>query len=128
MISFDDLYDDNPWWKDGSKFYDRQIRIWNESIIKWDPRIRRKFDFKNDIVYSLRGPRQVGKTTLVKLQIKDLLNQNISRWNIFYYSFDLSRTPKDLVEILKAFLENTKIQRVGNRTYLFLDEIAKIRG
>src|SRR6266566_3947383 len=127
MISFDDLYDDNPWWKDGIKFNDKELRIWNESIIKWDPRIRRKFDFSNDIVYSLRGPRQVGKTTLVKLQIKDLLMQNIVRWNIFYYPFDLSRSPQDLVDILKVFLENTKVQRRENRTYLFLDEIAKIK-
>jgi uncharacterized protein len=127
MTSFDELYDDNPWWKNGSKFSDKEIRIWDTSIIKWDPRIRKKFDYNNDIVYSLRGPRQVGKTTLIKLQIRDLLKQQISRWNIFYYAFDLSRTPQELVDILKVFLENTKIQRRENRTYLFLDEIAKIR-
>jgi predicted AAA+ superfamily ATPase len=127
MISFDELYDDNPWWKDGIEFNDKELRLWNESIIKWDPRIRKKFDFNNDIVYSLRGPRQVGKTTLAKLQIKYLLQRDISRWNIFYYPFDLSRTPQDLVDILKVFLENTRIQRARNRTYLFLDEIAKIK-
>ena len=88
MISFNDFYDDNPWWKDGIEFNDKELRTWNESIIKWDPRIRKKFNFNEDIVYSLRGPRQVGKTTLTKLQIKHLLQQGVSRWNIFYYPFE----------------------------------------
>lgn len=127
MISFANLHDDNPWWKYGSEFNDKEIRIWNESIIKWDPRIRKKFNFSSDTVYSLRGPRQVGKTTLVKLQIKDLLGQGTSHWNIFYYPFDLVGTPQDLVNVLKTLLENTKIQTGKSRTYLFLDEIARIK-
>lgn len=128
MVLLPDLVEDNPWWKSPDEISnDDKITEWEASSIKWDPRIRHKFDYSNDIVYSLRGPRQVGKTTLIKLQIRDFLNSGISPWNIMYYAFDIDNTPKHLVDIIKNYLDNTKLQRKNKRCYLFLDEISSIK-
>lgn len=122
------LSDDNPWWKSTEKINDDpQIIEWEKSSIKWDPRIRHTFDHTNDLFYSLRGPRQIGKTTLVKLQIREFLQNGISPWNIMYYAFDIDNTPTKLVEIIRNYLENTVRQRKDNRSYLFLDEVSSIK-
>ncbi len=102
-------YDDNPWWTDIDEInQEREIKNWEDSPIKWDPRIRQAFDFTNDIIYSLRGPRQVGKTTLLKLQIREFLQNGVSPWNIMYYAFDVDNSPKNLVEVIENYLNSTK--------------------
>jgi len=128
MAILADLSEDNPWWKSKEKIIqDPKINEWENSIIKWLPRISYTFDFDTDLVYSLRGPRQIGKTTLVKLQIKKLLDSGVSPWNIMYYAFDIDNTPKNLVDIIKNYFDNTSRQRKNNRSYLFLDEISSIK-
>ncbi len=128
MVLSNDLFEDNPWWKSRHEISnDPKIKEWGESLIKWDPKIRQTFDYTKDIVYSLRGPRQVGKTTLIKLQIRAFLLGYKDPWNIFYYAFDIDNTPKDLVNIIKNYLDNTRRQRGNRRTYLFLDEVSSIK-
>jgi len=61
MIKESDIRDLNPWWKESSKILtDKKIREWEESEIKYDPRLRHviKYDFEpsNTVVYTLRGP------------------------------------------------------------------------
>ena len=127
MATFTELYDDNQWWESQDNIdVDPKIADWNESEIKWDPRIRHTFDYSTDIIYSIRGPRQVGKTTLIKLQIRDFLRQGISPWNMMYYSFDTDKSSKRLVELIENYLNSTKRQRGKRRSYLFLDEVSKI--
>lgn len=123
-----DLVQHNPWWKSKKQIeFDPKIKEWNESVIKWDPRIRHTFRYGTDVVYSLRGPRQVGKTTLIKLQIRDFLTKGVSPWNIMYYAFDVDNSPKDLINVVTNYLDNTKRQRKDGRCYIFLDEISSIK-
>ena len=83
MVKVSDLRSVNPWWKSPDAINkDAQIVQWEDSNIKYDPRLRKRFDYDHDIVYSLRGPRQVGKTTLIKLQIREFLQDKISPWNV----------------------------------------------
>ena len=58
------MFDQNPWWEDASNIrLDPHIRAREESVLRWSPQIC----FEGaDLVYSLRGTRQVGKTTTVK--------------------------------------------------------------
>jgi hypothetical protein len=131
VIRDSDIRDLNPWWKNKDKINDdKKIREWQNSTIKYDPRLRRKinYDFEpnNSIVYTLRGPRQVGKTTLVKIQIKEFLEKGISPWNILYYSLDLANTQQDVVDVVEKYMKMTKRQRGDNRCYLFLDEASSV--
>lgn len=106
---------------------DMKIVDLDKSIIEWNPRIAYTFDFSKDLVYSLRGPRQVGKTTFVKLQIKQKMTEGVSPHNIMYYAFDVDTTPKDLVDIIRDYLDNTQRLRKNNRCFIFLDEISAVK-
>lgn len=96
-------------------------------MVSWKPRIAYTFNFSKDLVYSLRGPRQVGKTTLIKLQIKQKLDEGVSPYNILYYAFDVDTTPKDLVNVIKEYLDNTERLRKDSRCYIFLDEVSAVK-
>jgi len=121
----------NPWWKDPANILkDKKIKEWENSTIKYIPRLKYKitYDFEpsNTVVYTLRGPRQVGKTTLVKLQIKEFLQKKISPWNILYYSLDLANTQQDVVDVVETYMKISARQRGDNRCYLFLDEVSSV--
>ena len=118
----------NPWWESKNKILDDpKIEEVNNSKIKWDPRIRQTFKYETDTIYSLRGPRQVGKTTLIKLQIKEFLEKGTNPWNILYYAFDVYNSSKELVEIVRTYLEETSKFRDNSRCFLFLDEISSVK-
>ncbi|MYG33522.1 MAG: ATP-binding protein [Cenarchaeum sp. SB0677_bin_16] len=128
MSIFTDLVEDNPWWRDPSLIgRDMKIVDLDGSVVNWKPRIAQTFNFSKDLVYSLRGPRQVGKTTLVKIQIKQKLDEGISPHNIMYYAFDVDTSPRDLVNVIKTYLDNTERLRKGRRCYIFLDEVSAVK-
>jgi len=117
----------NPWWRDAESIQsDMHIMEYTGSSAKWNPRIRHFFDMNTDSVYTLRGPRQVGKSTLMKLIIRDLLMEGIDPRNIFYWTCDLVEGPKSLVELIESFLDLIGRRREGRR-YIFLDEISAVK-
>ncbi|NWG36693.1 ATP-binding protein [Nitrososphaera sp.] len=122
-----DLVDQNPWWKKREVIgQDKHLTELEKSSVKWQPRIRYKFNLGKDIVYTLRGPRQVGKTTLLKSMIRDLLGKVPDPRLIFYYTCDLIDNPKELVGTVNSYLDSTRPDR-KKRAYLFLDEISSVR-
>lgn len=79
-----ELMDQNPWWrKPDSILKDKYILALTKSKVRWEPRLKYKFDLNTDAVYALRGPRQVGKTTLLKDIIKHLIDSGTQPRNIF---------------------------------------------
>ena len=133
MIQESTIWSANPWWKDPLRIRDDQkIKDWEESATRYEPGLLRaiRYDFapSNTVVYSLRGPRQVGKTTLVKLQIREFLDRGVCPWNIFYYTLDLAGTAQDLVGLIERYMKTSSGLRGENRCYLFLDEISSVSG
>jgi predicted AAA+ superfamily ATPase len=118
----------NPWWKNKELILeDRNLKKRYSSKVDWTPRLKYKFKLWEDVIYTLRGPRQVGKTTLVKIMIKELLlEQGVSANRIFFYSCDLVSSPKELANILECYLQNTR-ELTDERLFLFIDEISSIR-
>ena len=116
----------NPWWKNPEAIEDdKYIAALKESKVPWDTRLKYKFE-RRDIVYTLRGPRQVGKTTLLKDMIRDLINSGVSPRSIFYYTCDLIDNPKGLVETVSKYLDSIRSSS-DKRVYIFLDEVSSIR-
>ncbi len=117
----------NPWWRGSERIEsDRQIVDFNNCPIKWNPRIRHFFDLNSKAIYTLRGPRQVGKTTLVKLMIRRLLGEGVSPRRIFYYTCDLIEGPTKLVSIIEEYLGYSERYSDSTR-FIFLDEISAVR-
>jgi hypothetical protein len=125
MVSFDELAMQNPWWGDSANINaDGKIKSFDSATLRWYPRLRRYLDLDKDVLYSIRGPRQVGKTTLVKLIVRDLLKER-KPFDIFYYSCELVKDPKELYSILDTFLQWSRHQGPG-RKLICLDEITQV--
>jgi len=116
----------NPWWSDAARIdSDKNLKAVENSSIKWRQEKVVSFDLEKDAVYTLRGPRQVGKTTLIKNMIRGLLKSGTKPQSIFYYSLDLERKPEDIMRIFQQFLEFSNAYKIP-RKYVFLDEITLI--
>ena len=116
----------NPWWENpGNIELDRYISAYQQSLIQWRPDVFSKFDFNQDAVYTLRGPRQVGKTTLTKMIIRDLLKSGVSPKAIFYYSCDLIPGAEEVFQLIRQYHEFSQPLKFKRR-YVFLDEISLV--
>src|SRR3989338_8672846 len=116
----------NPWWaKKESIDEDVKIKEFLAAPVKWRPRLLKYMPLDRDVIYSVRGPRQVGKTTLVKVVIKDLIEKNTNPIDILYYACDLIRTPGMLYNLLETYHSWNRTLSEG-RIRIFLDEISAI--
>ena len=126
-MEFTSISQQNKWWKDSSEIHnDLHIRAFENAKIQWEPRIKHFIKFDADRIYTLRGPRQVGKTTLVKNLIRDLLIGGSDPKSIFYYTCDMIANEKDFVELIYLYLDWVSVFQL-DRKYLFLDEISAVK-
>ena len=116
----------NPWWKDRDWHRrDLLIRNFYDSALKSEPRLY--FHLKKRIttpntygIITIRGPRRVGKTTLIKLLIKYLIEEKkIDPRTVFYISLDYEGL-KD-VKLIKLLEAIAKLESNADK-YVFLDE------
>lgn len=130
MAIFDisQLAEQNPWWIDKNKILkDFIISALTKKKLQWDPHIRYYIKLDNDVIYTIRGPRQVGKTTLMKIIIRDLLiSQKIKPENIFFWSCERNDS-KELNQIVQTYLD-WRLNFPEERKYIFLDEICAVKG
>ncbi|MDT7858863.1 MAG: hypothetical protein RQ930_02340 [Candidatus Aenigmarchaeota archaeon] len=76
----------NPWWKDKAEIEnDEDIRKWKEGKRKWIPSEINEISLKLFSLDFVFGPRQVGKTTLLKLLIKKLLDEGVGKRENFLF-------------------------------------------
>lgn len=108
------FYEFNPWWEEEYNFqlYDRN---------KYTRKIKEKL--KTNRIILLAGLRRVGKSSIMKLMIKKLLNEGLSKENIFYVSLDdFLLDEKTIIEILSEYRKMMK-KKKEETVFLFLDEI-----
>ena len=75
-------------------------------------------------ILSLLGLRRTGKTTLLKQLIDYLIiEKNIPRLNILYYTFD---EPAEWPEVLDEYLKVSQRELDSPALYFFLDEVQKL--
>lgn len=126
IFDISQLSENNPWWVDKRSIcFDKHVKDLDKLKYQWKPGIKHYINLQNDVIYSLRGPRQVGKTTLIKTLIKELLiERDVKAENVFYWSFE-NNDSKELHKIIDTYLK----WRVSSndRKYLFLDEICSVK-
>ncbi|MDC7227006.1 MAG: ATP-binding protein [Spirochaetales bacterium] len=109
------LYQYNPWWSDEFDVEDLIIRT------NYFNKLKRNVENKSIIF--LTGLRRVGKTTLMKLLIQDLIESGIETKNIFYISLDdYVLIDKPLRDILTEYRKIHKLS-MKDKVYIFFDEI-----
>lgn len=123
----------NPWWSDpGAISSDEHVRAWAASKARYVPSIfqdlRSTLDAEGRVIYTVRGSRQVGKTTLVKLLVRDLLDRGTRPGSICYFSLDSRFAAMDLVQVIMDYARLTRSARGEGRSYIFIDEISMAMG
>ncbi len=109
------LYQYNPWWEES--FKNDNVKPREKYLVE----LRKYLDFKQIII--LTGLRRVGKTTLMKLIIEELITKGIDSKHILYVSLDDYLLHKNnILEIVNEFRQVHKI-KIEEKIYLFLDEV-----
>jgi predicted AAA+ superfamily ATPase len=122
MIKYEDLLEQNPWW---------QTAIFPEEATL--PR-RACFDtiqkgLERPFAQVLIGIRRVGKSTVLRQLIADLLAHETDPRHVLFFSFDryaVEKTPAALETVLKLYFERSlkvKLHDLHMRCYIFIDEI-----
>lgn len=109
----------SPWWREEE---DPTVEAWERSPVKWVPKEVAKLSLDPFSLNFVSGPRQVGKTTLVKLAVRDLLLAGKDRRSVLYLSCDELSDHKELGEVLDGYLNSRKSWSL-RRSYIFLDEV-----
>ncbi len=113
------MEEQNPWWSGEA---DDEYLKWKNSEIRWIPPILEKFDFKPFSLNFLVGPRQVGKTTALKIFINEYLLKKINPKAVFYYSCDELTDFRELSEVLDNYLSYRERFKIKS-SFIILDEI-----
>ena len=114
----------NPWWENESAIeLDKHINALKNFKYTHNPPLLNE-DFKPGNLYTIRGPRQIGKTTFLKMFIRKKL-RTVPKNNIFYWSCDNLVTGKDLIDLLNEYADFCKVMD-ARPEYILLDEITGI--
>jgi len=120
-MAIDHLRLQNPWWSDPLLIEsDDYVRTFDGSKCKWIPTLG--IDTEKDVIYSLRGPRQVGKTTYIKVLIRNLIRDGVDPRDILYLHSEIFVNWKELLGSLNYYLRNI----CRGRAYIFIDEISAV--
>ena len=109
------LYQYNPWWEDIG--FTDQIIPREKYLVRLN-----KYLHQKQIVI-LTGLRRVGKTTLMKLIIKELLISNVDKKHIFYISLDDYLLKNNTIADILAEYRKTHKLKIEEKLYLFFDEV-----
>lgn len=111
----------NNWWVDPANIQmDQHLLAIQNKPYRFTPDLVQQISLDPGNISIIRGPRQVGKTTTLKMIIEHLLQKKIPEKSIFYLSCESLASFKELQSILIGYLENQK----EKPCYLFLDEIS----
>ena len=124
------LHDDNPWWRGERLFGLPSLRRWAfDAVLSGVQRGLTPATV-------LRGPRQVGKTTLLNQVINTLLAQGVVGRRIFRVQFDelpaLRNVTEPILELARWYAATVlqksfnQSARDGEQAYLFFDEIQNL--
>jgi predicted AAA+ superfamily ATPase len=113
----DDVYFDyNPWWEGEFQL---------ENVVE-RPAVLDKMEkfFESKSIVFLTGLRRIGKTTLMKIFIRRLIEKGINPKHIFYVTLDdYVLDDKSIIDIVNDYRKINKLP-VDEKVFFFFDEIA----
>ncbi|MBI4918766.1 ATP-binding protein [archaeon] len=104
----------NPWWEDAAEI-NKDVHV-SYALNKKHSFIPKFVDGNHLIL----GPRQTGKTTYLKLCIKELVDNGVSEKQCLYFVCNLVMNHQDIVDLVSLF------KKAGGK-YVFLDEISFVK-
>lgn len=126
MITKQELSLKNEWWSN------TQYKIDESGLPRRDLFKVIKENLGHSLILNIVGLRRVGKSTILKQIIAELLNQKTEPTNIFYFLFDYSSQIQKaafLDEVLGVYFKeviNQPSLSLNEKVYVFLDEVQYI--
>ena len=113
----------NPWWRGAAwEATDPQLIAAARAPFQRFPAVLDTITPPN--LYTLRGPRRVGKSTVLKQTIVRLLSEGVDAQRIVYFAADALSTFTDLINLFQAALHLFPDQR--ETRYFLIDEVTAI--
>lgn len=121
----------NPWWKRGySMGSDQSIAKWEASASQGVPLlycdIRDGLDEDRAALYTVCGSRLVGKTTIAKLLLRDLLAKGVPPSNLCFFSLSHGDSIQGTAREVRRHLEMRPPKHKSGRSYIFIDEASMV--
>ncbi|NPA87048.1 MAG: ATP-binding protein [Candidatus Diapherotrites archaeon] len=114
----------NPWWeREEWHKDDKHLRWWSQQRYRWIPLWVKEFKPEPPALYFLFGPRQVGKTTAVKLLVKRLIDEGMNPMTITYVDLEIFPDWESFGRWLKEYSGPVTAER-----FLILDEVTSVPG
>jgi predicted AAA+ superfamily ATPase len=113
----------NPWWSDEP---DTGYLAWTQQPVRWVPDIVNEISLDPFALHFITGPRQVGKTTALKILIGRLLERGREPKSILYYSCDELIDHHELGEVLDSYYRSRDAWGV-DASVIILDEITFVK-
>ncbi|HII54006.1 ATPase [Candidatus Micrarchaeota archaeon CG_4_10_14_0_2_um_filter_49_7] len=113
----------NCWWE-GRIEDDVHLTAWRAQAPHWMPFNLKELPLEAFSLNIITGPRQAGKTTLIKFAVEKLLKDGVQPKSIFYLRCDEVSDASQLREIIEAFLAHGG----SGEVFIFLDEITEVAG
>lgn len=128
-ITQKELSSQNPWWENPANIEtDPKIVEFEKSKIKWVPQIIKEIiSSKAYSLFVIRGPRQVGKTTAIKLMIRELLKIQKPP-GLFFFDCETLYRAKELEEVMEAYFKFLQLINWKGPSFIFLDEVTGVAG
>jgi predicted AAA+ superfamily ATPase len=128
-LSDEQILAQNPWWSDGRwRTGDRQLALLASAPMRLPSEPVAAIDLDRPGIHVVRGPRQVGKTTDLKLLVDRAVSEGRPPHSIVYLTLDLieGRHLSELAQTVKRAKQLARHQ--GARGVVLLDEVTSVSG
>lgn len=125
-MNIETLAEQNPWWSDPLALSaDRYLRALSEAQHAFVHPVERKLGLEQCGIQVLRGPRQIGKTTLLKKTVKNLLERGVQPRDVLFLALDVAGIARDtdLMQAVRVFCDWRRGAGTKGRLILLLDEV-----
>ncbi len=117
----------NPWWFSPNwEDEDKHLRQWWRERVRWVPGWIWELGLDAPALNFVYGPRQTGKTTGLKLLIRELLGR-AEPDSVAYLDLDILLSPAELRRAIE-YVVGRAARRGAKRLYILLDEVTSVRG
>jgi len=125
-LSDEQILAQNPWWTDrGWPAGDRQLALLAGQPVRLPAELVGALDLAKAGIHVLRGPRQVGKTTDLKLLIERALEEGRSARSILYLTLDLIEGAHH-AELAETITRAKALARYPGSSIVLLDEVTGV--
>lgn len=125
-LSDEQIVAQNPWWsKRGWPAGDRQLALLAGQPVRLPAELVDAIDLKEAGIHVLRGPRQVGKTTDLKLLVQRALTEGHDARSIVYLTLDLIEG-RHHAELAETIVRAKALARRPGSSIVLLDEVTGV--